>query len=214
MGRIRKIVVRVPFDERYKDFFDKIERYELLQIHRLDDQVIIATQLFKFKDSSFQPKDLLGINGIEFIEILTEDKAKNEYICFVKHRWPKELQDFFSDPEIIMNAPITTEGNSLLISFTVDSRKANKVWEELQRFGSNFKIVSVTTLRSSHFGNPALSLTERQREIAFYAVEEGYYDIPRKINTNDLAKRFGISQSALSEHLRRIERTIFHSLFK
>ena len=57
-----------------------------------------------------------------------------------------------------------------------------------------------------------MCLTDRQREILFYAIEKGYYEIPRKINTQGIAQKFGISQSALSEHLRKIERVIFTSI--
>jgi len=78
MRGIKKIVLIIPLDQRYSDFFDRVERHELLQIHRLDDQFIIATRLFKFKDSGFRPEDLLGTSGIEFIEVLAQDKARNE----------------------------------------------------------------------------------------------------------------------------------------
>ena len=53
-----------------------------------------------------------------------------------------------------------------------------------------------------------------QKEIIFYAVRHGYYDIPRKISSRELANKFNISESALYEHLRKIEKTIFNSIFK
>ncbi|HMF31725.1 MAG TPA: helix-turn-helix domain-containing protein [Candidatus Lokiarchaeia archaeon] len=213
MKKIKKITVKIPLDERYKDFFDIVARFELLQIHRLDGEILLSTELIRFKDSSHVPKDLLGSNGIEFIEVLSEDESKNEYICFAKTRWPEDLKIFFQDPEMILCVPIIEEEQSILISFMTDNDKVEKVWEELQRFGDQYKIVSINTVLSPS-ENLFLSLTERQREIIFYAVENGYYEIPRKINTNDLAKKFKISQSALSEHLRKIERIIFHSIFK
>ncbi|MFD1513182.1 helix-turn-helix domain-containing protein [Halomarina rubra] len=49
-----------------------------------------------------------------------------------------------------------------------------------------------------HYG-----LTEQQREALVLAVETGYYDIPRRRSTVDLAEQLGISDQAVTERLRR-----------
>ncbi|MFP8953672.1 helix-turn-helix domain-containing protein [Natrialbaceae archaeon A-arb3/5] len=46
-------------------------------------------------------------------------------------------------------------------------------------------------------------LTERQHEILVMAYYGGYYDIPRVITQDDLAERLDISDSAVSQRLRR-----------
>lgn len=216
MKKLKKVSVQIPLDIRYMDFFQKIEKFQVLQIHRLDKDVIITTQLVKFKDPTFSPNQLVGTNGIEFIEVLTEDKIKNEYICFSKHRWPEELRRLFEDSELVMNAPINidVENNSISVSFISDQDKIEKIYDELDRIGDNYKILNVSTKLPPNIENIFMLLTDRQREIIFYAVEHGYYEIPRKINTNDLAEKFKMSQSAISEHLRKIERIVFSSIFK
>ncbi|SFR37595.1 helix-turn-helix domain-containing protein [Halogeometricum limi] len=50
---------------------------------------------------------------------------------------------------------------------------------------------------------PWYGLTPRQRETLLLAVEEGYYDIPRRITTVELADELGISDQAVTERLRR-----------
>lgn len=49
----------------------------------------------------------------------------------------------------------------------------------------------------------SFGLTERQREALELAVREGYYAVPRRCRTGDLADRFAISEQALLERLRR-----------
>ena len=52
------------------------------------------------------------------------------------------------------------------------------------------------------------SLTSRQRSIVEIALEEGYFDYPRRITLRKLAKKVGVSASTVSEVLRRAEKKI------
>lgn len=50
---------------------------------------------------------------------------------------------------------------------------------------------------------PWYGLTAPQRETLMYAVEMGYYSLPRQISTKEIADEFDISDQAASERLRR-----------
>ena len=50
---------------------------------------------------------------------------------------------------------------------------------------------------------PWFGLTGPQRETLVRAVEGGYYDIPRRMSTADLAEEFDVSDQAITERLRR-----------
>ncbi|NHX35148.1 MULTISPECIES: helix-turn-helix domain-containing protein [Halolamina] len=50
---------------------------------------------------------------------------------------------------------------------------------------------------------PWYGLTGPQRETLTYAVETGYYSLPRQISTQELASTFDISDQAVTERLRR-----------
>ncbi|UPV76838.1 helix-turn-helix domain-containing protein (plasmid) [Halorussus limi] len=49
----------------------------------------------------------------------------------------------------------------------------------------------------------AYGLSADQERILRTAYETGYYDVPRKVSQSDLAESFGLSTSAVSQHLRR-----------
>lgn len=50
---------------------------------------------------------------------------------------------------------------------------------------------------------PWFGLTPAQRTTLIRAVEAGYYEIPRKITTRELAEEFDVSDQAVTERLRR-----------
>jgi len=68
--------------------------------------------------------------------------------------------------------------------------------------------VPVTLERVHNPGVPqdpkaGFGLTETQRETLQVALEEGYFDVPRRINLVELSEQLGVSDSAVSQRLRR-----------
>jgi hypothetical protein len=54
----------------------------------------------------------------------------------------------------------------------------------------------------------SLTLTKKQEQLLSAALALGYYDIPRKVGTRELASTFGISPRAASEMVRRIHKKL------
>jgi predicted DNA binding protein len=53
-----------------------------------------------------------------------------------------------------------------------------------------------------------MKLTARQEEIITYALKIGYYDVPKKINVDDICKEFGCSKSTVNVIMRTAEKKI------
>ena len=215
MKNLKKIVLKVPLDPKSKKFFDLLENYELLQIHRQDDDQIFVTQKVKFKDPQMHPKMLEGDHyGLSYIEVIEENKAKKEFIFFSKHNWVKETKMLLDKHDLIIDPPIILDENRLLTSIITESKNVDRFVNTLTKYyKGGLEILSISHI-PLNYENLFLKLTDRQKEIAYYAVQHGYYEIPRKINSENIAVYFKITQSALYEHLRKIERTIYHSIFK
>ncbi|WIV67069.1 helix-turn-helix domain-containing protein [Natrialbaceae archaeon AArc-T1-2] len=62
----------------------------------------------------------------------------------------------------------------------------------------------VTYLQTADEENDTIvGLTPEQSELLSVAYEEGYFKVPREISQAELARRFGVSKSAISQRLRR-----------
>ncbi len=48
-------------------------------------------------------------------------------------------------------------------------------------------------------------LTEKQMKALLSAVENGYYEIPKRVTADELAKKYGQPRSTLEEHIRKAE---------
>ncbi|MDL5362538.1 helix-turn-helix domain-containing protein [Halalkalicoccus sp. NIPERK01] len=95
----------------------------------------------------------------------------------------------------------------------------NGIWDVELRFDTHEDLtafyhqcvergISLTLKRMHNPGLPnqsglGFSLTERQRETLLKAFEEGYFEIPRRMDLVELADVLGISDTAVSQRLRR-----------
>lgn len=76
-------------------------------------------------------------------------------------------------------------------------------------------VARISNIREYHVKGRALlsELTQRQYECMKLAVQNGYFDIPRKADLRKLAKKKKITHGAFSFHLRKAQRTINKALF-
>jgi predicted DNA binding protein len=78
---------------------------------------------------------------------------------------------------------------------------------KLEKFGC-----TVELKKSQRLSKRAL-LTKRQEQIIQIAFEKGYFDLPKKITIDKLAKIFNVSPSTLAEILQRGEKKIMKQYF-
>jgi|GEM_PF-1430171 len=57
-------------------------------------------------------------------------------------------------------------------------------------------------------------LTERQEEVLLVATRMGYFDVPKRIRTKELAEMLGISQASLTETLRRAVKKLIMEYYR
>lgn len=96
---------------------------------------------------------------------------------------------------------VASYDRNILSSFLKNLKKQNYEYFELLKF-KNIKINNI------HFPAIAPELTEKQKKAFELAVEQGYYDIPKRTDLKNLSKLMSISLATYQEHLKRAEAKI------
>lgn len=121
------------------------------------------------------------------------------------------------NPEIIRPNPviINKEGFHIwdLASFN------RKVLENVLKFAEEklgAKIISFKQekIENIQFTKMLPNFTNNQRQALEIAINNGYYDYPKKIKMQELAKKMKISYSTFQAHLKKAEGKIIPSIFK
>ena len=87
--------------------------------------------------------------------------------------------------------------------------------EALEEFPDEIRVSVEQAGQYSPEGQNVLSLlTDRQLEVFETAVEQGYYDIPRRATHKDIADGLGCAPSTVDEHLRKAESRVLTTLVR
>lgn len=158
----------------------------------------------------------------ERIEASLHDHPKTENVTELTTADDETLYEVHWSPDIngLVRALIDTRAKILEAIGTADTwdfRLRFTAHEDLSEFNMALTEDDIpVTLR--HIYNPTLpedqsTLSSDQREILLMAYRHGYFKVPRRTTLSDLAETEEISDSALSQHIRRgldalIEKTL------
>ncbi|MDF9746637.1 helix-turn-helix domain-containing protein [Natrinema salsiterrestre] len=99
--------------------------------------------------------------------------------------------------------PVEIQDGEASIEVTGSRERLAELAEQLEHFGLQYRIEHVRErLHESQL------LSERQLEVVAAAVDEGYYDTPRRSSLTELADHLDIAKSTCSETLHRAEEAI------
>ena len=205
---MRKVIVELKVKEELLEMLDflldKTESIELIELIKLDFE-----QGMKMVITALNMKEGYTIEDIdlpEFMEMLTVLKKEgNRYIVVSKVNFFKKFtglaQKFNID--IIWDTPSIFKKDKMIISVIGNEENLKKFLEVIKILG---EITSIGFKKATYNEQTILScLTEKQKEILIAAKKNGYYSYPRKINSQELSEKIGLSKPTVVQHLRKAE---------
>ncbi|MDI9642150.1 MAG: helix-turn-helix domain-containing protein [Archaeoglobales archaeon] len=100
------------------------------------------------------------------------------------------------------------EDSELIWSIVCDDESFLKLMEALESAEIEYEIIYKGRLESED------TITLREEEILKIALQKGFFDYPRKIRLEELAKQLGMAPSTLSEIMRRGQKKILQKFFE
>jgi predicted DNA binding protein len=117
-----------------------------------------------------------------------------------EHR-PGEISDAVADHGGVVLEAFGEAGSWRLLFRFPDRESLAACYEACRELEMSFELLSVHDTRRPDSGTA--DLTDCQREALRAAAEMGYFEVPRRATLTDLAATLGVSDSAVSQRLRR-----------
>jgi predicted DNA binding protein len=187
-----------------KPIFENIHSFAVLEMLRIDYEAGVKIGLMECTT-----KENLSIHDArlpDFAEILNVLRSEgNKHTCIVKIQIPKEFNQMFTEfkLDLIWTTPLIFSEEKLIYSCIGDQENITKFTEIMKKYGD---IVNMSFQKAAYREHDILSiLTDKQREVLIAAKKYGYFDYPKKINSEQLSQKVNISKATLLEHLRKAE---------
>lgn len=165
--------------------------------------------------SANQGNTLLQVKGInldQFWEEFSKIQNKLKYNLIFKDEKTILLNFIIGDPwilqtifdaQLFLRFPVLIQDGRISIELIGSRTKIDLLINN----NENWKNVEISIQQIRKYCPDSL-LTPRQLEILTQSLSNGFFDIPRKKSLSLLAKEIGISPSALSENVRRINKKL------
>ncbi|MHA1804707.1 MAG: helix-turn-helix domain-containing protein [Promethearchaeota archaeon] len=205
----------------FHDIFQDIEWIEILQAFQYDSTHLFSIQRMKFMHSINDPLDVFIQTKFnpKFYQVL--NVMEDEMTCILNQTRSSGFFPIIESGPWAFRFPIHVSKEKILLSMIVQEEYLPKLYEILMSFTNTYEILASTDLDKiedikDFFGAyflPFPNFTRRQRELATYAAEKGYFQSPKKISAKDIAKKFNISVTAVNKHMNNIKNIAMEYFF-
>jgi hypothetical protein len=213
---MRRVIIELPAAElaefMHEPRLNEIELFEALSLLRMTQTEATIVARIKFRDPKIDIEHYFN-DPTDVVQVLEREKD-GSYICFMKGKMERQFSQvmgvinrgYLSSPYEIMDG-------RLKIAFLGSTRVIKGFLGNITRAGLHCKVLSLTDARFSS-SSPLSKLTGIQQRVILSAFELGYYDLPRRIDSRELAKRLKIAEPTLVVHRRKAERRLLSEIIE
>lgn len=218
---MKKMTVTIDMHSFFYDMMkkvspiDAIESIEILDFLKIDIEKYYKILLLKI--SMKQNHSIEELEECKNIEIIsTIEKDDRTITCLMKGKMPLHYLSKLGNitkqfnANVIWDVPSRMNGREIVISALGDEKDINKIAKACKLIGT---IKKISFNKNFIYGIDILKcLTSKQKRVLIKALQEGYYEYPRKINTNILSEQVSLSKSTTVEHLRKAENRLIATI--
>jgi len=190
-----------------------LEQLQVLRQDREEIAIICRVELEEPVSNIEEYIKLLNDNVFE-VKILEKEKT-GAYVVFIKVRMEKlgGKGSNKTDTESAFFVSREIREGKVKVTILGSAKQIKNNLEALKKLGRHYRIISLTDAKFS-VDSPLNALTEKQRKVLLTAYSMGYYNLPRKISSEQLAKKLSIHKTALVNHRRKAELRILKNILK
>lgn len=185
---------------------ERVRFLELLHFLKFDRNQIVGVGRADFNEAKSRTKGILDFKSQGRAQVLGRDE-EGFYEVLVGWR-PKRgslLADHIETGQGYVVGPFGFNAERYKITLLGNQKQIRRFLGQVEDHGLSYKVASV--MNASFSPDSLLScLTEKQRRVLVSAFRLGYYDIPRKLDTDKLADKLNLVNSTVVEHIRKAER--------
>lgn len=213
---MRRVTLEFNYQDAWKQIFgsnaDKVKVLEALRCFKCDLEGLAVICRIKLKDKGMNIRDLVGKGLLTNIEILFREKD-GSVVVFIEGRScvPQPPKGARLPKLLMARPPDFLDVDRMKVDVIGKEEDVKKLIQYANRWSNTYKILGLTSVDAkaeSHLSK----LTAKQRQALLTAFALGYYDVPRRISSEELSRHLDADKSTIVEHLRKAERKLIDGI--
>jgi hypothetical protein len=213
---MRRVTLEFNYQDAWKQIFgsnaEKVEILEGLRCFKCDLESIAIICRIKLKDKRMNVKDLIGKGLLTNIEILYKEKDGSEVVFIEGRLCIPQLPKGARLPKLLVaRPPDFLDVDRMKVEVLGREMDIKKILQNASRWSNTYKILGLTSIDAKEESLLSkLSIKQRQALLTAFAL--GYYEVPRKISSEELSSHLNADKSTVVEHLRKAEKKLIGSI--
>ncbi len=193
---------------------DDVEVLEIVRTFKCDSGGFAFTCKMMIRDENLRPEDLSGNGVLSNVETLHQEEDASWMVYLAgKLPDPGDFPELGNWNPVVEGTPEFVGVDRVRATLLLNEDEVDQFRELSRKYPEELplRILTVSSLRPGADSDLA-RLTRKQRKALLLAYALGYYDVPRKISSYDLARRLNVNNSTLVEHLRKAQRRLLSGI--
>ncbi|GAB4308181.1 MAG: hypothetical protein Kow0069_06230 [Promethearchaeota archaeon] len=222
------------------DLLEGLEYVEILDAYQYDQQHFFSIQRIKFdhpvEDLEKKAKEQFHATFFQLLHAMSpqhhsgRETSGQEIVCVMKQTRDAGFWPVLEAGPWAFLFPLVVDRQAARLNLVANEEVVPRLFEFLDehagggergyrllgstnvdsvgKLDSELDALSVRQLRF-----PMPEFTRKQKEVASYAAQMGYFEEPKRVTAGEIAEHFGISESAVNRHLRRASNAAMRYFF-
>jgi len=196
----------------FMDMLADFDRVELLNAYQYNTHSLFSLQRIRFKPNRIADLDKIFREklNVEYYELLSQ--LDDEILCILKQKRDIGFFNIMGQGPWAFLFPITVREDVVQFQLLAEEQYLASIFKTFSKFTDSWKVTYMSNVvgmkdldQFGQFRMPVPSFTAKQRDIATYAAQNGYFKSPKQISGKTIAEHFGITESAVNMHLKNAE---------
>lgn len=184
----------------------KIELFEVVSFLREEPDEVAMICRVKFKDGPSKLEGLFG-ESRTYAQHLEEEKD-GSHTYFLRRRYgPESATPGLFGRGGYLASPFEIREGRIRASFLGSPEEIRQFRKAIEKIGIRYRVVSLGDAKFSP-DSPLSRLTTKQRKVLTLAFNLGYYDLPKRISSEELGRRLSMKSSTLVTHRIKAEKRL------
>lgn len=207
------MIAELPVEEMDRLGYGRLfEMAEVQHVYglRYGSKGFVELVKFRMRNPQVEPKAIA--DGKDIVRVEVQNRSDGWLTCLL-HRAPRRLFWNHLSPWVFQDRSLEVHGKWVRVSMLGGPDELHALVKAAEAEGIRYRIHRMEEMEAGR-ASPLGALTQQQRRVIRTAYDLGYFEQPKRVYAEDLARVLGLKKATVVEHLRKAEKRLLDAILR